>query len=175
MCGGTTEEMLSISAPRGLSPRMRGHLKGLAEQLYPSRSIPADAGAPPGLFQDGRPAKVYPRGCGGTTDGALVPVVGHGLSPRMRGHHGWRACASSRPRSIPADAGAPLAALGRSPASRVYPRGCGGTRKVPMHPLLNVGLSPRMRGHRPLKIGALAPMRSIPADAGAPKWESRRA
>ena len=54
------------------------------------------------------------------------------------------------------------------PSSRVYPRVCGGTL-VDMPRLEEIpGLSPRVRGNRPLRQHLIAVPGSIPACAGEP-------
>ena len=50
---------------------------------------------------------VYPRACGGTGSNALVPSVGMGLSPRMRGNPIQVTPYSAMVGSIPAHAGEP--------------------------------------------------------------------
>ena len=92
-----------------------------------------------------------------------------GLSPRVRGN---RVCAGAgivAARSIPAGAGEPSRKASSRRGSRVYPRGCGGTRPRTRSVSRSRGLSPRVRGN----LDAAAPQRStqgsIPAGAGEPE------
>ena len=91
--------------------------------------------------------EVYPRVCGGTSEGRSVCVTPLGLSPRVRGNQGLRQTVYKGGRSIPACAGEPSFAAAAPTASRVYPRVCGGTRKVLYTLLYRHGLSPRVRGN----------------------------
>ena len=50
-------------------------------------------------------------------------------------------------RSIPAGAGEPLGRAGGDPQMKVYPRGCGGTRRIKEWEKETRGLSPRVRGN----------------------------
>ena len=50
----------------------------------------------------------------------------------------------------------------------VYPRACGGTTIIPSSATLVLGLSPRLRGNRPLPLATRFSLRSIPAPAGEP-------
>ena len=45
-CGGTKVRKYSDNLLMGLSPRLRGNLQGLADDVGRSRSIPAPAGEP---------------------------------------------------------------------------------------------------------------------------------
>ena len=86
VCGGTLDELAHYTHVRGLSPRVRGNLRGASAGPAPLGSIPACAGEPvigrlqahdPGSIpacagEPRRPApgglfnRVYPRVCGGT-------------------------------------------------------------------------------------------------------------
>ena len=127
---------------------MRGNLGRNRKLGKGKRSIPAGAGEPRGRDRSYSPARVYPRGCGGTT---LVEI-----------HEQEQAA------SIPAGAGEPLCGPPGRPHIEVYPRGCGGTwagmGKFPD----GQGLSPRVRGnHTETGIQKFL-IRSIPAGAGEP-------
>ena len=113
---------------------------------------------------------VYPRACGGTagvTSGCRGMVTS-GLSPRVRGNRA-------------------LSGLPSRATTGVYPRACGGTDRLAETWLLHVrsiparageppgirnsaltGLSPRVRGNRPIKAMLTRAGRSIPARAGEP-------
>jgi len=91
----------------------------------------------------------------------------------MRGHLLLALQGRHRKGSIPADAGAPSKPRPCPSFMGVYPRGCGGTRRPTSQSTARKGLSPRMRGHLLSVPLCPSPVRSIPADAGAPlsKWE----
>ena len=126
-CGGTVVRKTSLKSEPGLSPRMRGNPVIKAAHSVIGGSIPADAGEPSSASLASALARVYPRGCGGTSrvmaDGAGMS----GLSPRMRGNQPDRPNGSGRSGSIPADAGEPATAIDLRRCQKVYPRGCGGT------------------------------------------------
>ena len=72
-------------------------------------------------------------------------------------------------RSIPARAGEPERSLRRLLPTQVYPRACGGAW-LPYNPLTAcTGLSPRVRGSRPVRRMGHSPLGSIPARAGEPR------
>ena len=92
------------------------------------------------------------------------------LSPRVRGNCPIPGTASPSARSIPACAGKPAATGLRRCWCPVYPRVCGGTRRVSDFQRDVLGLSPRMRGNRRRPRAGRCPGRSIPAYAGEPAW-----
>ena len=173
-CGGTPPARAGLVEHRGLSPRVRGNPQRLAKAIIdglsprvrgnPARmpacrahgSIPARAGEP-----------------------AVRPPSQTGSSPRVRSipaRAGEPAVALSGAvidvGSIPARAGEPPVCPRRfsySPASRVYPRACGGTHKRQGR---RQGLSPRVRGNRPQSGTRVAPTGSIPARAGEPSCDA---
>ena len=132
------------------------------------RSIPADAGLPDPPEDAVGLVGVYPRGCGATRAGRRRGHHHQGLSPRMRGYQEPLHRGGGRMRSIPADAGLPLAAAPRDYMGRVYPRGCGATRTLVTQCAFCRGLSPRMRGYLKLRMMLDRLAGSIPADAGLP-------
>ena len=112
-----------------------------------------------------------------------------GLSPRVRGNR-WSQCHGRRMvRSIPASAGEPFPMSLSPPATKVYPRECGGThRHRPIQRRRNglsrecggtwarrmsisksEGLSPRVRGNLWPELNKKKTERSIPASAGEPR------
>ena len=132
------------------------------------KSIPACAGEPRTITQQPRRRWVYPRVCGGARPCHHVQSVHIGLSPRVRGSRGdsWVTPASRR--SIPACAGEPcVCARPRGPAP-VYPRVCGGARRLRLRSLGGGGLSPRVRGSLQQCRRAPRIRWSIPACAGEP-------
>ena len=107
VCGGTTAAVHNPSSAAGLSPRVRGNPISACHPVAISGSIPACAGEPHIHRRQPCQAAVYPRVCGGTTDGGRSGGAGVGLSPRVRGN---RPTLSGRPAaagSIPACAGEP--------------------------------------------------------------------
>ena len=149
VCGGTADAPRLPLIPLGLSPRVRGN--------------PAKPRA------SAWPCWVYPRVCGGTAPEAAGVARPPGLSPRVRGNPVVAGGRRYGLRSIPACAGEPTAAPAGHCGSTVYPRVCGGTLLAPARPILEGGLSPRVRGNRiPCRI-ASAGAGSIPACAGEPR------
>ena len=112
--------------------------------------------------------RVYPRVCGGTLRTNRDVSREGGLSPRVRGN---RDRLEHRPRlggSIPACAGEPYPAFRITRDAAVYPRVCGGTRRMASYVSGNSGLSPRVRGNPRDPGGQAAEGGSIPACAGEP-------
>ena len=86
----------------------------------------------------------------------------------MRGNRASLCSAGKRRGSIPAYAGEPAHCHQRSDGGEVYPRVCGGTRRIPEERVSAIGLSPRMRGNLSAPVNRKSPKRSIPAYAGEP-------
>ena len=112
---------------------------------------------------------VYPRGGGGTICRAFQAAGYDGLSPRGRGNPKKKTPHTDSPRSIPAGAGGthlhrPLNTL----ATRVYPRGGGGTLFGLGPEAPGEGLSPRGRGNHARHYERCGSEGSIPAGAGEP-------
>ena len=104
--------------------------------------------------------------------------VGGGLSPHVRGNLFCLLWLCGLLRSIPARAGEP-SGKGSSPAgTRVYPRTCGGTMSWPVMSSTSMGLSPHVRGNRPIPATQISNRGSIPARAGEPlpacQWPATR-
>ena len=106
--------------------------------------------------------------CGGTSGPAIRPCAAQGLSPRVRGNPAPTAACWLPYRSIPACAGEPRNAESSLLNERVYPRVCGGTRRIVHSRQLKEGLSPRVRGNRAYIAATAIAERSIPACAGEP-------
>ena len=154
---------------RGLSPRVRGNPDASSAAVEPVGSIPACAGEPRRHRAEGAEKRVYPRVCGGTW-APLDPVEpATGLSPRVRGNLAPGGPGGPGYGSIPACAGEPATATSRRCPARVYPRVCGGTRRLLLGPPPSAGLSPRVRGNPPASVEGLLPAGSIPACAGEPR------
>ena len=126
-CGGTLTTGYDMQTEIGLSPRVRGNRSYSREDIDLTRSIPAGAGEPHGRHRSYSPARVYPRGCGGTPRRSTTRGCSRGLSPRVRGNRIYSRGEAGGHRSIPAGAGEPAVGTSMITVSRVYPRGCGGT------------------------------------------------
>ena len=111
LCGGTYARRRRLTAHRGLSPPVRGNPAGAVAGGAAPGSIPACAGEPAqgGCVRHGR--AVYPRLCGGTLLGQPACYVDPGLSPPVRGNRLAPLAFRLAPRSIPACAGEPRAAV----------------------------------------------------------------
>ncbi len=168
VCGGTLKNHAPNPFYLGLSPRVRGNLRGLLDYLGHSGSIPACAGEPVRAGAVRRHPTVYPRVCGGTCRDGRDNRCELGLSPRVRGNPNQSVTDLVAVRSIPACAGEPALPRYRPRCHRVYPRVCGGTFHECTDVRQSNGLSPRVRGNpqkprsQPILFG------SIPACAGEP-------
>ena len=91
-----------------------------------------------------------------------------GLSPLTRGNRGDAFADTGQRGPIPAHAGQPRRASGRSAGAGAYPRSRGATVRAVAEEVIMEGLSPLTRGNRP--DGARAPDQHgpIPAHAGQP-------
>ena len=147
VCGGTGGRRFGLASHQGLSPRVRGNLRGMRGGRQAGGSIPACAGEPRRRRSAPPRPGVYPRVCGGTEVGDEAAPFVWGLSPRVRGNPGWRIDASPTDRSIPACAGEPRQSAAVSRQAGVYPRVCGGTSSRVRTKVWEKGLSPRVRGN----------------------------
>ena len=106
--------------------------------------------------------------CGATPWCVLLKVEDQGLSPRVRGNRfGW-VLFYAQEGPIPACAGQPQSASKAICAQWAYPRVCGATDYPGALELAYKGLSPRVRGNRPLRSGYVCLHGPIPACAGQP-------
>ena len=146
-CGGTLSIALIAAAAAGASPRVRGN-PDRAGPGGPRRGcIPARAGEPCRGTTSRSTARVHPRACGGTVLAPRPPAPPGGASPRVRGNPEMLGRGLQDARCIPARAGEPPSAGGRSQARRVHPRACGGTRGSRPSSSQARGASPRVRGN----------------------------
>ena len=147
VCGGTQPCTSPQERKAGLSPRVRGNRRGDAVAFAVPGSIPACAGEPRPDSGGTSRSRVYPRVCGGTRALSFLFSLFEGLSPRVRGNHRRNNPNEAHQGSIPACAGEPAAHHPKLHEARVYPRVCGGTRRL-VHPVgADQGLSPRVRGN----------------------------
>ncbi len=170
MCGGTRRRGSGSWCAPGLSPRVRGNRGDPHEGAARQRSIPACAGEPCCWRVPCQLDGVYPRVCGGTSPAAAQHHHSRGLSPRVRGNRWWLAHPGRKFRSIPACAGEPPDGKEKSDKERVYPRVCGGTKRMVCRGHRHNGLSPRVRGNHVRGCEGARVRRSIPACAGEPRW-----
>ena len=168
MCGGTLSRQPAGGSGQGLSPRVRGNRCGICGCPSSMRSIPACAGEPATGKARGRRRRVYPRVCGGTVATELGSNLSRGLSPRVRGNLRNILLNLDSQRSIPACAGEPIQLPRRIKLAEVYPRVCGGTRRVVHAGQHCRGLSPRVRGNPEGQAAGFQQGGSIPACAGEP-------
>ena len=166
--GGTRPVHVHEGAHKGLSPRTRGNPVHDPRMEPQRRSIPANAGEPGRCRPTNGARRVYPRERGGTHELAIGFAFNHGLSPRTRGNPLTASTAADQDRSIPANAGEPLASMPIVAPHRVYPRERGGTRRGGCGLSRGMGLSPRTRGNRRDGVVGLVCRGSIPANAGEP-------
>ena len=167
-CGGTTLSDLVTGQTSGLSPPVRGNLPAGIGSIRLPRSIPARAGEPTATQIAPRRSRVYPRPCGGTCCILAAEIWNLGLSPPVRGNPAGRPFIGIRHGSIPARAGEPSTGSSPATAGRVYPRPCGGTSERRNAKAVSGGLSPPVRGNRPLCRRQARVHGSIPARAGEP-------
>ena len=174
VCGGTGSDERALGLLDGLSPRVRGNLRGTRRPPRGRGSIPACAGEPYPQCTHPVCKRVYPRVCGGTSRDGITAIRARGLSPRVRGNRADSHECSATPGSIPACAGEPIYIIRPVTLFQVYPRVCGGTTTAGLIYAAHRGLSPRVRGNP-------APSRlhqrvsgSIPACAGEPQGVPQR-
>ena len=159
---------------RGLSPRVRGNHPPLAAPNLGGRPIPACAGEPGTAKPPNQPTEAYPRVCGGTICGGMSDGVIPGLSPRVRGNPFRGRGLNIRERPIPACAGEPPSWPWSSGRRGAYPRVCGGTQEAEQYRLVDLGLSPRVRGNLNGRQCHHKTRRPIPACAGEPGGRGNR-
>ena len=107
VCGGTSFDDSTPTAPGGLSPRVRGNLAQSGYGRVGSGTIPACAGEPEGSSSRNPSTRDYPRVCGGTPVGRCGGQHPEGLSPRVRGNLSHFTLGIDQDGTIPACAGEP--------------------------------------------------------------------
>ncbi len=178
MCGGIRRRQFAALLHKGLSPRVRGNHSGVPVRNWHRRSIPACAGESVIRRCLACTSQVYPRVCGGIAPIAVIRIAMGGLSPRVRGNPFPASGRCDDVRSIPACAGESDPGTVRRGIVQVYPRVCGGIRRVADQSLPHQGLSPRVRGNQRNASRTCPHRGSIPACAGesasAPPASGRR-
>ena len=147
-CGGANRKHFASAPCTGLSPPVRGSPPTESCASPPVGSIPARAGEPRHSYLPVFKKTVYPRPCGGACRRISQYSSASGLSPPVRGSPPWTARAVPRARSIPARAGEPPDSPVGQLAFSVYPRPCGGARRLCAWISWDTGLSPPVRGSR---------------------------
>ncbi len=146
--GETIDKSSNTQALPGLSPRVRGNPRQVADVCVYLWSIPACTGKPSACTGRDCTRGVYPRVYGETIDKSSNTQALPGLSPRVRGNPRQVADVCVYLWSIPACTGKPsVAGLWWSPLQ---------------------GLSPRVRGNLLRNIDPARPYGSIPACTGKP-------
>ena len=174
-CGGA-QEMFSRAVPeKGLSPRVRGSPSRKKCDVLRVWPIPASAGEPENTWASSTFDWAYPRECGGAPNACCTRKAILGLSPRVRGSRFGVKSAFAKYGPIPASAGEPEAVKCGGRLDRAYPRECGGAGPSPHILTPPPGLSPRVRGSRFERHQLNALFGPIPASAGEPPIDARRA
>ena len=156
-------------------PRVCGGAPYLANHgAFQRGSIPACAGEPLPQIAARSRVRVYPRVCGGAFLRRRSLEMPEGLSPRVRGSQARPSSERAGQGSIPACAGEPSRKRSGQRMRWVYPRVCGGARRMALEARLKSGLSPRVRGSRASESGGEDFSGSIPACAGEPTGGRRR-
>ena len=106
---------------------------------------------------------------GETVDSVIDARLKKGLSPHVRGNQVGRQARLINAGSIPACTGKPGEEVGAVQFCRVYPRMYGETSSMSDRLIVTSGLSPHVRGNRPLQMAARRSLGSIPACTGKPK------
>ena len=166
VCGERFAHFLQNCREPGSSPRVRGTLERVLDDLLQRRFIPACAGnaqlQPPQASQ----AAVHPRVCGERSRSRTDDDPAAGSSPRVRGTPRHYAFAALVDRFIPACAGNASARRRRPMTPAVHPRVCGERWPAVLTFSVVIGSSPRVRGTlRPSRF-KFRPRRFIPACAG---------
>ena len=149
-CGGTRRRRRFRTWTSGLSPRVRGNREYRCTVDCRPGSIPARAGEPHFLRTRVGNVGVYPRACGEPGRWRTVASTTMVYPRACGGENG--APAAHTPRSIPARAGEPRPYVPQLQQIGVYPRACGGTGTSGTALDRLMGLSPRVRGNRPLSV-----------------------
>ena len=153
VCGGTPLGLRWLASCRGLSPRVRGNRVCPNDEANRHGTIPACAGEPSTSIHVFRESEDYPRVCGGTLGDRSPMHLALGLSPRVRGNPPMRSTSAAPTGTIPACAGEPDDRQRLADKSGDYPRVCGGTTCRTWSGASGAGLSPRVRGNRPARLG----------------------
>ena len=170
-CAGKPAVSRRRKTGQGVHPRVCGEARSASmrcDREPRDGSIPACAGKPRKDIHGRLGLEVHPRVCGEAPTAPPSTAPATGPSPRVRGSRQLREHEHDDHGSIPACAGKPRRAGGRTGRRGVHPRVCG--EAVPLRLIRKdvPGPSPRVRGSRKSGHGPV-PLGSIPACAGKPK------
>ena len=144
-CGGTSASITTLISCRGLSPRVRRNLRRIRRPERRRGTISAGAEEPLQHSSSLPLLRDYLRGCGGTHADPDYTFPPDGLSPRVRRNRSRRDYTAGAGGTISAGAEEPPARSHRRGPMWDYLRGCGGTKAQSIMPMLEAGLSPRVR------------------------------
>ena len=145
-CGAHFWYSSALADAMGSSPRMRGSLQLLIDELHDLGIIPAHAGLTRRLSIARSAGRDHPRACGAHSRGSIIFTKTRGSSPRMRGSRIYGHSPKVINGIIPAHAGLTIWRPHPRPWSRDHPRACGAHGMIFFLFLLHLGSSPRMRG-----------------------------
>ena len=165
-CGANEGADGSGELAYGSSPRVRGKLMGILDNVGIERIIPARAGQTrtrrPGLTAE----PDHPRACGANGSRAYSRHAHPGSSPRVRGKRSKAGDIAKKARIIPARAGQTHACNQCGLGDADHPRACGANPTQAIQIGGGFGSSPRVRGKQIDGDGGTARTRIIPARAG---------
>ena len=165
-CGANDDGIAATFYGDGSSPRMRGKLAGLFNDLSHRRIIPAHAGQTHHVQLVQRPESDHPRACGANSASRLANSAAIGSSPRMRGKRTSHERINEPRRIIPAHAGQTEQEPCGTRGAADHPRACGANSRLVRCNGPEIGSSPRMRGKRMAVLLTSRYTRIIPAHAG---------
>ena len=147
-CGANGAGRVPYRRGQGSSPRVRGKQSHQRDGAAPRRIIPASAGQTGQGRAQGAVRSDHPRECGANGEPIVLPWLGWGSSPRVRGKPRARRQKRVRGRIIPASAGQTSLALWPAPIIADHPRECGANVIAWLLAWISFGSSPRVRGKR---------------------------
>ena len=152
-CGEHAGDRQSRTHEPGSSPRMRGTLSDVGDEVVQLGIIPAHAGNT--CPQDSPIARIrdHPRACGEHYVTRYNQAYSLGSSPRMRGTQCLVLLLENVDGIIPAHAGNTCSSRLCSTVAWDHPRACGEHSISPIRVRVKSGSSPRMRGTPPWRVG----------------------
>ena len=166
VCGEHPDDVGFARGPLGSSPRMRGTPGRCRLRARSTGIIPAYAGNTSFFQRPSSKRRDHPRVCGEHLKMHRPEAAVWGSSPRMRGTHVSPFLEFRFAGIIPAYAGNTKQTTATGKPCRDHPRVCGEHRGVQWFERFQQGSSPRMRGTRGWKVGAIESLGIIPAYAG---------
>ena len=165
-CGENTGFSFRQRVPAGSSPRVRGKLRRLGEELRGDRLIPARAGKTRSGPHCPRRGPAHPRACGENGTSSPGSSAQAGSSPRVRGKRHRRHRQPVHRGLIPARAGKTMRLSSAADTAAAHPRACGENQCTSAKDVFTVGSSPRVRGKPYVGEQPALSRRLIPARAG---------